>query len=359
MFVGLSCAQVSWLAMAWPQMCAGRNTEDRGRGAALNRAAVNPRYPAGTATPRSVYRRPVTADSLSRGPERRRGPAGAAGHGGPAGAAKTLRVTTRNASFQQWLALLTNRTKRQRAGEFLVQGVRPITLAVDQGWPIHALLHTDGAPLSRWARDLLDRVPTIRVAMAADLLRELGGKEEGQPELVAVVGLPPDRLRRIPTGPEALVVVVDRPTTPGNIGTLIRSADAFGAAGVIVVGHAADPYDPRAVRASTGSVFAVPVVRTGSHRDVVEWVDTLRAQGSPFQIIGTDESGDVEIAEHDLRGPTLLLIGNETHGLSSGWRAVSDRMLRIPIVGSATSLNAATAATVALYEATRQRRARH
>ncbi|WP_225947473.1 RNA methyltransferase [Plantactinospora soyae] len=269
-----------------------------------------------------------------------------------------MRVSSRNANFQQWLALLTNRTKRQRAGEFLVQGVRPITLAVQQGWPIHALLYPDGAPLSRWAEDLLDQVPAVRVQMAPEVLAELGGKDDGLPELVAVVGLPPDRLDRIPTGPETLVVVFDRPTAPGNIGTLIRSADAFGAAGVIVVGHAADPYDPRAVRASTGSLFAVPVVRTGSHREVVEWVETLREQGTPVQIVGTDESGEVEIAEHDLTGPTLLLIGNETHGLSGAWRQACDRMLRIPIVGSASSLNAATAGTVALYEAARQRRTR-
>ncbi|MEN3609528.1 RNA methyltransferase [Plantactinospora sp. ZYX-F-223] len=269
-----------------------------------------------------------------------------------------MRVTTRNASFQQWSALLTNRTKRQRAGEFLVQGVRPISLAVRQGWPVHALLHLDGVPLSRWARDLLDQTTGSRVAVAPDLLRELGGKDEDQPELIAVVGLPADRLDRIPTGPDALVVVFDRPTAPGNIGTLVRSADAFGAAGLVVVGHAADPYDPRAVRASTGSLFAIPVVRTGSHRDVLDWVTALRGRGLPVQVLGTDEAGEVEIAEHDLTGPTVLLVGNETSGLSAAWRQSCDRMLRIPIAGSASSLNAATAGTVALYEAARQRRAR-
>ncbi|MEQ4300160.1 RNA methyltransferase [Plantactinospora sp. B6F1] len=271
---------------------------------------------------------------------------------------RTLRVSTRNASFQQWSALLTNRTKRQRAGEFLVQGVRPITLAVQRGWPVHALLHADGVPLSRWARDLLDGVAGSRVAVAPELLRELGGKDEDQPELVAVVGLPADRLERIPTGPDALVVVFDRPTAPGNIGTLVRSADAFGAAGLVVVGHAADPYDPRAVRASTGSLFAIPVVRTGSHHDVLDWVAALRGRGLPVQIVGTDETGEGEIAEHDLTGPTVLLVGNETSGLSAAWRQSCDRMLRIPIAGAASSLNAATAGTVALYEAARQRRAR-
>ncbi|MEU1237900.1 TrmH family RNA methyltransferase [Micromonospora aurantiaca] len=270
--------------------------------------------------------------------------------------AKTLTITTRNASFQQWQALLTNRTKRQRSGEFLVQGVRPITVALEQGWEIRALLHPDRQPLSRWCRDLLDRSDARRVALAPELMRELSGKEEESPELLAVVAQPADDLARIPVGPAMLVVVFDRPKTPGNIGTLIRSADAFGASGVIITGHAADPYDPKAVRATTGSLFALPVVRIPSHRDVLDWVAAVRADGLPqVQIIGTDEHGDVDVAEHDLTGPTLLLIGNETHGLSKGWQEASDRMVRIPIVGAASSLNAAAAGTVALYEAARQR----
>jgi TrmH family RNA methyltransferase len=187
-------------------------------------------------------------------------------------------------------------------------------------------------------------------------MRELGGKDDDAPELLAVVGLPPDDLGRITPGANLLVMVFDRPTTPGNIGTLVRSADAFGAGGVIVTGHAADPYDPKAVRASTGSLFALPVVRVPSHREVLDWVGELRAGGVPAQVVGTDERGPVEIAEQDLTGATVLVVGNETHGLSAGWRDACDRMVRIPITGAASSLNAASAATVALYEAARQRR---
>jgi tRNA G18 (ribose-2'-O)-methylase SpoU len=270
---------------------------------------------------------------------------------------RTLRVSTRNASFQQWQALLTNRTKRQRAGEFLVQGVRPISLAVEHGWEIDALLHPDGRPLSDWALGILDvAADATRVAMTDELLRELGGKTDEAPELLAVVRLRDDDLDRIPVGSRLLAVVFDRPTTPGNIGTLARSADAFGAAGLIVTGHAADPYDPKAVRASTGSLLALPVVRVPSHREVLDWVASLRADGLPIEIIGTDEHGAVDVTEHDLTGPTLVVVGNETRGLSAAWREACDRMVRIPMTGAASSLNAASAGTVVLYEAARQRR---
>jgi tRNA G18 (ribose-2'-O)-methylase SpoU len=252
-------------------------------------------------------------------------------------------VSIRNAAFQQWQALLTNRTKRQRAGAFLVQGVRPITLAAEHGWEIRTLLYSSGSR-SRWAEALLSRHD--HVELSDELMRELGEKDEQ--ELIAVVSLPEDRLERIQQRDDLLVVVFDRPATPGNIGTLIRSADAFGAHGVIITGHAADPYDPRAVRASTGSLFAVPVVRVPSHREVLAW--------STGRIVATDEHGATDVADADLTGPTVVLIGNETTGLSSAWREAADEIVRIPISGAASSLNAASAGTVVLYEAVRQRR---
>ncbi len=262
-----------------------------------------------------------------------------------------LRVTSRNAAFQQWRALLSNRVKRQRTREFIVQGVRPITLAVEHGWPVHAMIYDMSRPLSQWARNMLAASGARRVAMAPELLGELGEKGGDVPEMVAVAAIPPDDFSRIPQNPDLLTVVFDRPTSPGNIGTLIRSADAFGAHGLIVTGHAADPYDPKSVRASTGSLLTVPVVRAGGHADVIGW-----ARARPATIIGTDENGEADIADVELTGPAVIVIGNETTGLSQAWRQACDLIARIPITGAASSLNAAGAATVVLYEAARQRR---
>jgi tRNA G18 (ribose-2'-O)-methylase SpoU len=271
--------------------------------------------------------------------------------------AAAVRITTRNARFQQWHALLDNRTKRTRSGQLLVQGVRPITLAVAHGWSIRSLIHPIGRSLSDWATGLLeDRdLRAERIAMSPELLGELAGKAEDVPELLAVVAQPADRLDRIATGPDFLGVLFDRPTSPGNVGTVIRSADAFGAAGVIIAGHGADPYDPKAVRASTGSLFALPVVRIPAPGIVLDWVADLRAGGLPVRVVGTDETGAFEVFDHDLTGPTLLVVGNETTGMSAAWRDACDVVVRIPIGGAASSLNAATAASVVLYETARQR----
>ncbi|WP_457205123.1 TrmH family RNA methyltransferase [Nocardioides sp. P5_C9_2] len=260
----------------------------------------------------------------------------------------TVRITTRNARFQQWESLLHNRTKRHRLGELLVQGVRPISLAIEHGWTIRALV-SDGRPrMSAWAAGVWGTADAERVVMAPDLVAELSEKDEPS-ELLAVVAMPPDDLARL--DPSGLTVVFDRPTQPGNIGTLARSADAFGATGLVVTGHAADPYDPRAVRASTGSLFALTVVRAPSHREVLDW-----ARPAGVRVVGTDETGAVDLRAADLTGPLVVVVGNETAGMTTAWREACDELVSIPMAGSASSLNAATAGSIVLDEAARQRR---
>lgn len=273
-------------------------------------------------------------------------------------AAAPRRVTSRNASFQQWQALLTNRSKRSRAGEFLVQGVRPISLAAEQGWRFRALLHDGRAAPSAWATRIWESTDADRFVVAPELMAELGEKSEGTPELLAVLELPPDDLGRIPASPDLLVTIFDRPASPGNIGTLIRSADAFGASGLIVTGHAADPYDPRAIRASTGSIFSIPVIRAPSHREVLSWAEQQRAASPPVLIVGTDEQGQAGLTDVDFGRPLILVVGNETAGLTAAWREHCDVLVRIPMVGTASSLNAATAGSILLYEAMKKRSAK-
>ncbi|WP_334169440.1 hypothetical protein [Timonella senegalensis] len=115
----------------------------------------------------------------------------------------------RNARFQQLEAILNNRTKRTRAGEFLVQGVRPITLAVEQGWKIRTLIFTADQKLSQWARELLT-VDAETIAMSSELMAELSGKDKGATEMLAVVEMPQDDLARIPVTPNFLGLVFDR-----------------------------------------------------------------------------------------------------------------------------------------------------
>ncbi|MEY2477940.1 MAG: rRNA (uridine2479-2-O)-methyltransferase, partial [Actinomycetota bacterium] len=143
------------------------------------------------------------------------------------------------------------------------------------------------------------------------------------------------------------VLVLDRPSSPGNLGSLIRSADAFGAAGVVVLGHAADIYDPRAVRATVGSLFAVPVVELGGVADLAPWLESTGRR-----VLGLDERAGSPIAA--TKTPAALVLGSEARGLSVAARALCDEIVSIPMhAATATSLNLAIAGSIALYEVTR------
>lgn len=261
------------------------------------------------------------------------------------------RVGRRNARFQQWEALLTNRNARHRLGEFLVQGVRPIDEAIAHRWRIRTLLHA-GNLKSQWARDLVGgKVADEVVPLSSELLHELGEKDEGTPELIAVVEIPPDNFTRINVGTNGVVVVLDRPNSPGNIGSLLRSADALGVDGVIIAGRATDLYDPKTVRASRGSLFAVPSVRAETSTTVVEWLRTVDS----ITLVGTDENAKTDIWNHDFCGPTAVVVGNETTGMSNFWATNCDSTILIPMTGAASSFNATVAASITLYEILRQR----
>ncbi|MGY5764579.1 TrmH family RNA methyltransferase [Brachybacterium sp. DNPG3] len=269
--------------------------------------------------------------------------------------AAPARIERRNARFQQWEALLRSRTKRTRSGEMIIQGVRPITQAFAHGVEIRTLL-VDGRPQrSAWAEELLATATAPVVELAPELLAELGEREDGAPEVLAVAAVPSDDIARLPTAPGTVVVAFDRPSSPGNIGSLARTADALGADALITTGHSADAWDPAAIRASTGSIFALPVLRLASHRDLLDRIDALRADGQEWTVVGLDEAGGRLVSDLDLSGSVVIVVGNETVGMSAGWREACDEVAEIPMTGSASSLNAAIAGSIALYELRRQR----
>lgn len=269
---------------------------------------------------------------------------------------RAVKIHSENNDFQHAETLKRNRTKRQRSREFFVEGVRPINLALEHGWELRALLYSHERPLSDWAEGILRRSGAgVHYELPLRLMEKLSNKEESS-ELVALVGMPPDDPSRIPMDDALLVVVFDRPASPGNLGTLIRSCDALGAHGLVITGHAADVYSPECVSASTGSLFSLPVVRLPSHQELLPWFETLQAGIGHFQVVGTSAKADVDLAAHDFTLPTVLVVGNETWGLSAAYKDLCDVMARIPIGGSATSLNVACAASILLYEVDRQRR---
>lgn len=270
---------------------------------------------------------------------------------------KTKKITAKDADYQKFEVLKSNRNKRHRYGEFFVEGVRNLNEAVQNGWEISSFLYAAGKPLSRWAREMLARVKTqVNFELAPTLMAELSGKEDTS-ELMAVVKMKPDDLSRLPAPENPLYVLFDRASNRGNLGTILRSCDALGAHGLILTGHAVDLYDPEVVGASMGSFFNVPAVRAADNDAVFRFIADRREKYPAFQVLGTTAHRQHTVYKQDLTRPTLLMVGNETDGLCYAFKDCCDMLCTIPMAetSSASSFNVACAATVLLYEVTRQR----
>ncbi len=273
---------------------------------------------------------------------------------------RTQRIYTRNADYQKFEVLKTNRNKRYRYRQFFVEGVRNINTAIQNGWPVDAFLYSFESRLSDWATKLLQTVPTqVNYELTAELMAEVSGKTD-QSEICAIIRMRDDRTDNLLLGGNPLLVLFDRPSNKGNLGTIIRSCDALGVAAMVMTGHAVDRYDPETLAASMGSFFKLPVIHLPDNEAVQAWITSLRQAWPGLRVIGTSAHADRDIEAVDLTGPSLLIIGNETEGMSNFCYAACDELGRIPMApdSSASSFNVACAATVILYEAVRQRRHR-
>jgi 23S rRNA (uridine2479-2'-O)-methyltransferase len=267
------------------------------------------------------------------------------------------RIFSRNADFQKFEVLKTNRNKRHKYNEFMVEGVNNLNLAVKNGWEIQSLLYSFEKKLSSWAMDLLQNTPTLlNYELTGELMQELSGKEDTS-EVMAVLRMREETPARIPSSSNPVLALFDRPSNKGNLGTILRSCDAQGVEGLVITGHGVDLYDPEVITASMGSFFKVPVVRIADQAAILEWINRLKQEYPDLKLVGTSAHAQTGLAGIDLTTPLVFLIGNETDGLSRFLAELSDQMAAIPMApqSGATSLNVACAATVLFYEAARQR----
>ena len=265
-------------------------------------------------------------------------------------------IYTKNAAYQKFEVLKTNRNKRYRYNEFLVEGVRSLKEAVQNGWKIKSLLYAREG-LSDWAKDMIRTVKTeMNFCLTKELMKDLSGKEETS-ELMAVIEMREDRLEGIELGKNPFLVLFDRPSNKGNLGTMIRSCDALGADALILTGHSVDLYDPDVVVSAMGSFFNLPVIRMADNEELFRFVDKMKKDYPGFQLVGTTAHKETPVYTVDMKKPTLLMMGNETMGLNKAFKEKCDVLCTIPMAESsyASSFNVSCAATVLMYEVTRQR----
>ena len=249
------------------------------------------------------------------------------------------------------LVRLRDRGPRDEMGVFLVEGFRAISRAMERGVPLTEVYFcrdwflggNEDALVARASEAGAEVVELGRDAFAKVAYRD---RPEGLLAVVAQWRHEPGDLK---LGEQPFLLVVEAIEKPGNLGTLLRGADAAGVDAVIVCDPVTDLFNPNVVRSSTGVLFSMPVA-LGTTAEVTGF---LRQRG--IRSVATTPRGSCLHTEADLRGPLALVMGSEQFGLSEKWLAAADVQVRIPMAGQADSLNVAMAAIVTLFEAVRQR----
>jgi TrmH family RNA methyltransferase len=245
---------------------------------------------------------------------------------------------------------LRDRAERDLTGLTIVDGAREILRALDAGVQVEQAFVAPELLRSADGRDVADRLrhraTTLEVSPAVLGRVAFGQRSDG---VVAVVATPNLSLEELVLPPDPLVVVAEAIEKPGNLGAVIRTADGAGADAVIAADPRTDLFNPNAIRASLGTIFALPVVAATSAATLA-W---LLAKG--VRPVAARVEAEAEYTALDLRGPLALVLGSEAGGLSDAWSDPRVEPVAIPMRGIADSLNVSIAAAVLLYEARRQR----
>ena len=249
------------------------------------------------------------------------------------------------------IRLLAERRHRRREGAFVVEGIQPVWQAVEAGADIEVLVVAPDLLKPPAARAMItsEEERGTRVArVTGELFARIAGRD-GPAGLAAIVRARPVPLAALDVPAGALFVALHEPGNPGNVGTIIRTASAVGAAGVILTGAATDPYDPAAVKASMGALFDVPVAAAASAQEFLHW-----SASRQITVAAASARGERSLWEAEFPAPLALLLGSEGEGLPGPLLDQAGLHVRIPMVGTAESLNLAVAAGVLLYEVRRR-----
>jgi len=231
-------------------------------------------------------------------------------------------------------------------GLIFVEGLRLAEECLRSGCPVERCFITPGvtAPTSLQHQD----VPVFHTS--AEVMEQLGDTVQSQGIILVAQRPQPDSAALFADG-TTLLLGLDRVQDPGNMGTLIRTAEAAGAGGIVALGGSVDVFSPKVLRSSMGSAFRMPVLADAT----AEHLLTLRQQRR-LRIVAATGAGELDYCDYDWRQPTLLLLGNEAHGVAADLLPLCDARLRIPLQAGVESLNVAAAGAVMLFEGARQRR---
>lgn len=262
-------------------------------------------------------------------------------------------ISAQNQKIKELLALQEKSRARKAAGLFVVEGRRELGHCLDAGFVPRTLFICGEILTAEELNDLLGKAERLNPKVGVvQIPYELYGRiayREGTEGVIAEVEYRERTLDSIKLGDKPLVIVLESVEKPGNLGAVLRSADAAGADAVIICDPLTDLYNPNLVRASIGAVFTLQVAAASSE-ETIEWLEARNIQILTAQLQDSSLYYDT-----DMTVPTAIVMGTESTGLTDIWRKAADAHIRIPMLGRLDSLNVSVSAAILLYEALRQR----
>lgn len=258
-------------------------------------------------------------------------------------------ITSSSNALVKRIRLVHSRSGREKEGAFLVEGVKLFDEAVKNKIAIEAVVISKTFMDSDFSPDAVAG-SVSKIAVVDDKLFSQLATTETPQGLIAVARLKRWKLDEVFSGVAPLVVVADRVQDPGNLGTMMRTALAFGATGMLITEGSVDAFNPKVVRSSAGAMFALPFIEDISIEDAV-----AECRGNGLKVFALSADGDMKLGEVDFRKPSAVLLGNEANGLSEDVEDAADHVVSIPMDVKSESLNVAIACAITLYEASSQR----
>lgn len=249
-------------------------------------------------------------------------------------------------------AALRERREREQTGLTLLEGYRELTRAFDFGLKLQEVFFTPSLFLGSNELPLLEKLAEagIKLYEVPQMVLEKIAYRDRPEGLIATAQIPAHRLEDFPCPQKpGLYLIAENVEKPGNLGSILRSADAAGATGLILTDPRTDLYNPNTIRASTGALFALPIAVTDND-SALAWL-----RKNKIQILAATPHTNHVFTQIDLTVPVAIAVGAEQYGLSDFWMNQADLQVVIPMLGKIDSLNVSTAATLLLYECARQR----
>jgi 23S rRNA (uridine2479-2'-O)-methyltransferase len=263
-------------------------------------------------------------------------------------AIKTLFISVENAEYQIIKSIKQNRIKRSKLHEIFIEGTECIKQAINANIEITRIIIKNIAGLSDWGKGVIRQNSNAKIIEMSDILYDELTDKMSPSEMLITAKIKQNEIGDI-NSKNPFILVFDRPSDYGNLGSIIRSANAFNVDGIFIIGHGIDIYEPKVIRSSLGSIFFTKIVAIRSMEELLDYI-RIQKEKNNMEIVGTDSNGTVSLKNCKMNKPIMVIIGNEAKGMSIGLKEICDKIIKIPMEGNINSLNVSCAVSIIIWE---------